>query len=92
MAMTMNLDKFGAIIDGFLKDNPIQMLIELPEGTLEPVIRDNTEMGAVMQLYIILNTVEAIYEQMVKEMELEDTEDLANSICDLLKESMLGGK
>ena len=47
----MDLDKFGEIIDNFLKDNNIAMWITVPEGTLDPVIKDNTGMGPVIKFY-----------------------------------------
>ena len=37
----LTLEKFGEIMDEFLKNNEIRMLITLPEGTVEPQIQDN---------------------------------------------------
>ena len=38
----MDLEKFGEIIDNFLKENHVQMLIDMPEGTIEPIVKDKT--------------------------------------------------
>lgn len=53
----MDLEKFGEIIDNFLKENHVQMLIEMPEGTLEPIVKDNIGAGAVMKFYFLLNAI-----------------------------------
>lgn len=38
----LNLDSFGEIIDRFLMDNEVQMLLTLPKGTLDVQVQDNT--------------------------------------------------
>ena len=47
----LNIESFGAIIDNFLEENHIQMIIDLPEGTREATVEDNTRMGPVVQFY-----------------------------------------
>ena len=42
----LDLDKFGEIMDDFLKKNEIRMLITLPEGSIEPVVEDNVDLAA----------------------------------------------
>ena len=37
-----DLDSFGEIIDQFLKENEVKMLLTLPEGTLDVQVMDNT--------------------------------------------------
>lgn len=87
----LNLDTFGEIMDKFINDAHVQLLIDMPEGTTDAVLKDNTGMGAVMQFYIILNAVEAIYKDMVKQMDLDDSDDtLIDSLLNLLKESIKG--
>lgn len=87
----LNLDTFGEIMDMFINDAHVQLLIDMPEGTTEARLKDNTGMGSVMQFYIILNAVEAIYKDMVKTMELDDSDDtLIDSLLDLLKQSIKG--
>ena len=85
---TLTIDEFGGIMDKFIQDSHIQLLIDMPEGTTEARLKDNTGMGSVMQFYIILNAVEAIYKDMVKTMELDDSDDtLIDSLLNLLKQS-----
>ena len=87
---TMNIDAFDDIMDKFINDAHIQLLIDMPEGTTDAELKDNTGMGAVMQFYIILNAVEKIFADMCEQMELEDTDVLADSLCNLLNESIKG--
>ena len=81
----MDLDKFGEIIDNFLKDNNISMLIEVPEGTLDPVIKDNTGMGPVIKFYILLIALKAIGKQLRSDMGIASQEEWKGAIDGILK-------
>lgn len=81
----MDLDKFGEIIDNFLKDNNISMLIEVPEGTLDPVIKDNTGMGPVIKFYILLIALKAIGKQLRSDMGIALQEEWEGTIDGILK-------
>ena len=52
----LSIDTFGEIVDNFLKKTHVQMLIEMPEGTIEPEIDDG-----VVQFYILLQALKPIY-------------------------------
>lgn len=84
----LNMDTFGEIMDKFVKDAHVQLLIDMPEGTTKAKLKDNTGMGAVMQFYIILNAVEQIYQDMCEQMQLEDTDKLADALCEMFDECM----
>lgn len=83
----MDLDKFGEIIDNFLKENHIQMLIDMPAGTLEPIAKDNIEAGAVMKFYFLLNAISAVGKEMKKDMGIssDDTEEWEKVVDGILK-------
>lgn len=81
----MDLDKFGEIIDNFLKDNDIAMWITVPEGTLDPVIKDNTDMGPVIKFYILLIALKAIGKQLKSEMGITSQEEWGKAIDGILK-------
>lgn len=88
---TLTIDEFGGIMDKFIQDSHIQLLIDMPEGTTDATLKDNTGMGAVLQFYIILNAVEKIYKTMVEEMGLDDSDDsLVDAMMSLLKDSIKG--
>ena len=59
------LDKFGKLMDEFIQENRIQMLIEMPEGTNDPEIKDNVRMGPVVQFYILLAGLVQVFREMV---------------------------
>ncbi len=63
----LTLDSFGEIIDGFLKENEIQMLLTMPEGSDDLQIMDNTGMGCVVQFYILLNAIKPIIADLQKQ-------------------------
>ena len=81
----MDLDKFGEIIDNFLKDNNISMLIEVPEGTLDPVVKDNIGMGSVIKFYILLIALKAIGKQLRSDMGIASQEGWEGAIDGILK-------
>lgn len=81
----MDLDKFGEIIDNFLKDNDVSMLINIPEGTLDPVIKDNTGMGPVIKFYILLIALKAIGKQLRSDMDITSQEEWEGAIDGILK-------
>ena len=89
----MDIDEFGEIIDGFLKDNHIQMLIDIPEGTLEPEIKDNADMGGVIRFYIMLHGLKATFRNVLEEMkdmlDPEKKEDMIDGILELVKRELL---
>lgn len=90
----MDLEKFGEIIDNFLKENHVQMLIEIPEGTLEPIVKDNIGAGAVMKFYFLLNALSAVGKEMKKDMDIpsddrERWEQVVDGILDMVKADLM---
>ena len=82
----MNLDKFGEIMDDFLKKNEIRMLITLPEGSIEPVVEDNVDLGSTVHFYILLNSIGTVCQQIQKDMGIDNkSEEWANVVHELLK-------
>ena len=55
MSKVLDLDTFGEIMDKFIKDNEIKILITLPQGSIDAVVDDNVGAGSVLQFYIVLN-------------------------------------
>ena len=83
----LDLDSFGEIMDKFILENEVGMSIIMPEGTIEPEIQDNTGMGPVMRLYILLKALSRIVTEMMDLMGIEKDarEDLVDGILDLVK-------
>ena len=76
----MDLDRFGEIIDSFLKDNNIAMLIKVPEGTLDPVVKDNTGMGSVIKFYILILALKTICKEVRSDMSIASQEKWEGAI------------
>lgn len=90
----MDLEKFGEIIDNFLKENHIQMLIDIPEGTLEPEVKDNIDLGSVTKFYLLLHALEAVGKEMKKDMNIssddrEGWEQVVDGILDAVKADLM---
>lgn len=93
---TMNLDTFGEVMDKFIKENEIQMLITLPEGSVDAEVQDNVNAGGVMQFYIMLNAFQSIVKRMKEDMKRADLEldeskweDVVDSLLSLLKKELM---
>jgi len=84
MSEPFDLDKFGKIMDAFIKDNHIQMLIDMPEGTIEPTVTDNAKLGGVVQFYILLNAVKPIYKLMCANLGGKDKFDYKEFLKNIL--------
>ncbi len=83
----LDIDTFGKVIDGFLSDNHVQMMIDIPEGTLDVNLTDNTNLGGVVQFYLLLNAIPAAIKNMAsfwQEQEV-DAEQLAAALADLVQ-------
>lgn len=86
----LDLDSFGEIMDKFILDNDISLLINMPAGTIEPEIQDNTDMGPVMRLYILLNALVAVVKNVIR-IEKDAREDLVDGILGLVKKDIMEG-
>ena len=89
--LVLDLDTFGEIMDKFIKDNEIKMLITLPEGSIDPVIDDNVGAGSVMQFYIVLNALPTICKQLKDGMGIDDDgwRSVAETLSEMIKKEML---
>lgn len=90
-----NLDSFGEIIDRFLMDNEVQMLLTLPKGTVDVQVQDNTGLGSVVQFYILLNAIKSISNTMCRDMGIDGSSPewghVADELLRLVKTEMVGG-
>ena len=88
------LDKMSESIDGFLKDNTIQMVITLPKGSMDADIRSSvTDLGGdVMDLYILTHAIRKCVDNLCKTGPLDpDKKDLMlDGLFDMIKGEILG--
>lgn len=91
MGKVLDLDTFGEIMNKFIKDNEIKMLITLPEGSFDSVVDDNVGAGSVMQFYIVLNALPTICKQLRDDMGIDDDgwRGVAETLSEMIKKEML---
>lgn len=87
----LTIEKFGKIVDDFLNDNHIQMIIEMEEGTRKAIIEDNTGMGSVIQFYILMHGMAQCMDIMMDDMEIEKEgkPKMVDGILEILKNELL---
>ena len=87
----LTIEKFGKIVDDFLNDNHIQMIIEMIEGTRKAIIEDNTDMGSVIQFYILMHGMAQCMDRMMDDMEIEKERkpEMIDGILEILKNELL---
>lgn len=92
----LNLDSFGEIIDRFLMDNEVQMLLTLPKITLDVQVQDNTGLGSIVQFYILLNAIKPICDAVLKDIGIDrkstEWEEVADTLLGMIKDEIMGGE
>ena len=91
MSKVLDLDTFGEIMDKFIKDNEIKVIITLPKGSIDAVVDDNVGAGSVMQFYIVLNALPTICKQLKDDMGIDDDgwRGVAETLSEMIKKEML---
>ena len=87
----LNLDTFGEIMDGFIRESDCGLLVSKEEGAEDFTVR-GAGCGAVIDFYIFLNALPDIYRRMLEEMggrHEVDAERLAESLADMIEKEML---
>lgn len=92
----IDLGTFGDIVDEFLKENGIQMLLTVPEGSddVDVQVEDNAGLGGVVQFYILLNAIKPITADMRIQMGIDDKPDewkrVAGRLLSMIEKELLG--
>lgn len=92
MNKELNLDTFGEKMNEFIENAEINMLITMPEGSIEAEVRDNCGDVSVLQFYIALNAVESIAKKMKVDMKIIDAGEwkrVVDSLMDLTRKQLL---
>ena len=89
------IDKMGEIIDKFLLENDIGMMIRLPEGSMDPEIKSSfDDIGFdknVMDLYILLHAIANVVANLIKAdfLDPDRAEDMLDGIFEMAKNEIL---
>ena len=92
----LDLDTFGEIIDVFLKEEEIQMLIALPEGSITPKMKDNVGLGPTLRFYILLKALTTVAKETVDVMSINagslEWEHTVDVMLSLVKQDIMDSK
>lgn len=90
MSKDFDIDTFGAIIDKHLKKNEIKMLIEIPEGTMEPEITSSFGI-ATMDLYILLHAMRKTLAQVMIDgnVDPDNKGEMISAMIDMIKADLI---
>ena len=87
----LNLETFEEIMNKFIEDYNIQLVVEIPEGSSEPSVIDNIGGGSVMQFYILLSAMEEVIPDALRAADTDPDkyEQLIDSLLGLMKEDIM---
>ena len=89
MRKTLNIDTFGEIMDEFIRKSAVGLLV-CKEENEEDFTVQGAGCGAVIDFYIMINALQPIFLQMLREMKGKiDPELLATSLCDVMRDSLV---
>lgn len=92
----MDIEKFGKMIDKMLTDMEVNMLITMPEGSLDAVIKSpfSGTAGPTIDFYILLQALITVVRDLISEegpVDPNKLEDMVDALLDLVKRDILGG-
>lgn len=87
--MILDIDTFGEIMDRMIREEDVQILIEMPAGTTDAEISTNMPGGGTVELYLLLAAIPTAVKHVVKMLLKLDPEPLADSICQLVREDLV---
>lgn len=85
------LDKFGKIVDDYLRENEVKLLVTLPKDSMEATVQSNMQ-SSVFDLYILLYGLTAVIENLIINEGMLDgakTEQMLDAILELVKHDIL---
>lgn len=91
MSKELNIDEFGKIIDKQIREDDVKLLIELPEGSMDPEIKSVYGIP-VIDLYIMIHALKKVITDLFKQGELLDPDkkgDFLDGILDMIKGEIL---
>ncbi len=88
--MSLNLDTFGELMNDFIRENEIRMLIELPKGTNEAVVTC-TDVHTI-DFYVLLQAVCPVFVSVIDDMggpEEVDAEGVLDGMWEIIRQDCL---
>ena len=87
--MGMDPETIGEIVSGILEKGHVQMLIDIPAGKLDPVIKDNTNLGPAVQFYIVLSAMSTVLQSFSGYFDRDGLESFVDGCLDMVKQDVL---
>ena len=89
MRKTLNLDTFGEIMDEFIRKSAVGLLVCKEENEEDWTVQ-GAGCGSVIDFYIMINAVQPIFLQMLRDMKGQiDPALLATSLCNVLRDTLI---
>lgn len=95
--MELNIDTFGEVMDKLITEQHVALLIDMPEGTQDPIIT-GTGIGTV-DFYILMAAIRPVFLSVVKDMggkDHLDAEDVLDGMWKIIRsdclEQLMGGE
>lgn len=85
----MDIERFGEIIDTFLEENEIRLVIDLPAGSSDAEIKDNCGIGPVPQLYIMLKGLVKVFDGFKECLKKECSDEFINNVLMMIRDEIL---
>ena len=86
----LTAEKFGDFMDELIESTHVQMLIDMPEGTHEPTIRDNLGFGGTVQFYILLNAMKPVFKDICDNIiDIDKAEGFVDGVLELVKADLM---
>lgn len=91
MSKELNIDEFNKMIDKQIREDDVKLLIELPEGSMEPIIKSIYGIPLI-DLYIMIHALKKVITDLFNQSELLDPakkSDFLDGILDMVKAEIL---
>lgn len=84
----LNFDTFSELINKFITEAHMQVLIDMPEGTQEVTVEDNIDAGPAVQYFVLIQAMKKVWKDLMQIGEV-DQEKFLDSVWELLKAELL---
>lgn len=85
----MTREKYIEFMINFFTENHVQLLIDMPAGTLEPKLIDNMHLGGAVQFYILRAAIPAAFRALLEDVDVEADERAIDATLALVKKELM---
>ena len=84
----MNMEKIGKIMDDFIHDHEISLTVHKDAGTDEWTY-EGAGMGPLMDLFVMLNTIQPMFVELVKQFPTVNYKNFVDDILDVIRDDIV---